>query len=146
MKTHFILLLFVTVLFLYSCGNQQSKSDNTAATQEETPATSTESQDLQALTGIYEFGNEASTGTLNIEYKGNNQIVFLLSVGTASGCTGEIDGEATLGENKTATFSTENCASITFTFIENAVDVAEQGCDFFHGMRCGFGGKYSKKI
>ncbi|MBK7873485.1 MAG: hypothetical protein IPJ74_23880 [Saprospiraceae bacterium] len=144
MKTLSILVLIA--LFFFACGNPQPKSDDTAATQEETPTTSTESLDLQALTGTYEFDGETAAGTLNIEYAGNNKVVFLLSVGTASGCTGEIDGEATLGEHKTATFSTENCTSLTFTFSEDAVEVAEQGCDFFHGMQCGFSGKYSKKL
>lgn len=95
--------------------------------------------------GIYdhEANNDEFNGEMTIQHLGNDRFSFSISTGTATGCTGNVAGEATIGTDGAAVFSAPDCGSLRFSFDIGKVKVEEKACDANHGMRCAYGGTYN---
>ena len=71
---------------------------------------------------------------------------FLLQVGTAKMCIGEISGDATyISNGKSALYKTANGCSIIFSILPSGgIDVGEDDCAYYHGAQCSFDGQFFK--
>jgi hypothetical protein len=98
------------------------------------------SQDFSQISGAY----ENNSGSVEISYLGNNRFSFVISVGTARGCTGDIDGTGTINSNGVGKYSDESCNSLLFNFNNKKLTVEENGCKYLHGASCSFNGMYIK--
>jgi hypothetical protein len=151
MKTFNKILIVLALGFIFAkCTNDatpkanEANSAGTTATESTAPAAS--ASKMTAFDGSYqhEGNSEEFNGELTLKHIENDRFSFKISTGTASGCTGDVEGEATIGLDGTASFSAPGCEMLKFTFQKGKVIVEEKGCDSNHGMRCPYGGVYSK--
>lgn len=98
-------------------------------------------QDFSNISGTY----ENNSGSIEISFLGNNKFSFVISVGTARGCTGDIDGSGTINSNGIATYSDESCSSLVFKFNNKRLTIEEGDCRAYHGATCSFNGIFIKK-
>lgn len=110
----------------------------------ETPASEAPTGKRPAFDGSYqhEGNSDEFNAEMTIQHLGNDRFSFKISTGTASGCTGDVEGESSIGIDGTATFSAPDCEMLKFTFEMGKITVEEKGCDANHGMRCPYGGVY----
>ncbi len=102
-------------------------------------------KNVNDFAGVYRYETENMGGSIVIRPMTEERFEFSIAVGTSDGCTGELDGVATITGNRKARFSIENCEEITFRFSNQTLEVVEKGCDEFHGVRCNFAGKYTRE-
>lgn len=107
--------------------------------QDQTITTNTEKRLIKS--GTYAYSNENSVGTLRIEKINDLKCRFSLSVGSEF-CTGEIDGTLEINKSGKATFATDGCESLYFSFTKEGIGVREGSCFDYHGARCTFDGFY----
>jgi len=97
----------------------------------------------------YSEANEEFSGSVSLEYIGSNQLKFGISTyNNSNGCTGQLDGVATLENSYYAKFSNLDCQSLDFELNITKDDITliinESECEIFHGLTCPFEGRYHK--
>jgi len=108
--------------------------------------TSNKTEDTEPLkiAGEYLFENgDYTSKSATFEIISRTEYTFTIFVGDAGGCTGELEGTIEIKNNK-ATYSSEDCRSISFTFSANTVKIIENDCSDMHGASCNFSGTYKK--
>lgn len=130
--------------FLFLCLLSTACNDKPTQPPAETPASEAPQGKRANFEGTYdhEGNSDEFMGEMVIQHLGNDRFSFKISTGTMSGCTGDLDGEAVIGNDGVAVFSAPGCESLRFTFGVGQVSVEEKGCDGYHGMRCPYGGTY----
>jgi len=96
--------------------------------------------------GSFEGGAD---GDLNLSAMNDGRISVSLSIGAASGCTGDISGTAiphgqSLTLIKPKDESGHQCRLNVFRR-GNRMDLTEDGCGYFHGFECSFSGQARRR-
>jgi|GEM_PF-2105495 hypothetical protein len=100
-------------------------------------------EDILALKGTYEYEIDGYANYLIIEPIGNKTVKIQLMTVYGS-CTGDISGEAFIYDaNHINYFGEDNCF-LNIYFENDAVLVSEMACNYYHGFKCNFDGKYTK--
>jgi hypothetical protein len=100
-------------------------------------------EDILAMKGTYEYEIDGYVSYLIIEPIGNKTVKIQMMTVYGS-CTGEISGEAFIYDaNHINYFGGENCF-LNIYFDNNVVSVSEMACNYYHGFKCNFDGKYTK--
>jgi hypothetical protein len=117
-------------------------------TTEKTPATST-NQLIESGFKIGEFAENSvnSEHYLNIISTTDLGFKFKIQVGTESMCIGELSGTANYTSNKKVDiFKGSNGCSMIFSVLPSGIiDVSEDNCADFHGVRCSFDAQFFRK-
>ncbi len=124
-------------------GPQPSTATPVATAPPSANETSTDSAiDNKRIAGTY-VGHDEGDQEMDVSLAANGRVK--LSIGVAvQGCAGSVEGEAELKQNVATYVEFSNNCKIVVTFRENGADV-DEGCSYYHGAACGFGGKYTKK-
>jgi hypothetical protein len=100
-------------------------------------------EDILTFKGTYEYEIDGYTSYLIIEPIGNKTVKIQMMTVYGS-CTGDIHGEAFIYDaNHINYFGEDNCF-LNIYFENNAVLVSEMACNYYHGFKCNFDGKYTK--
>lgn len=97
--------------------------------------------------GTFEGGAD---GDLIIAAASAGRISVSLSIGAASGCTGDISGAAGVPDGQSLTLikprdDSGNQCRVTFYRRGDRMDVSEDGCGYFHGFQCSFTGQARRR-
>lgn len=97
------------------------------------------------FTGRYgtEYDPNVYYGEVHIDHYTDDTLFFSIIIGSAEGCTGDVEGKAYFKNSNVAYYSIPDCPGLEFEFRANGellVDEAE-GC-MLHGSECGFGNVY----
>lgn len=100
-------------------------------------------EDILALKGTYEYEIDGYASYLIIEPIGSKTVKIQVMTVYGS-CTGDISGEAFIYDaNHIHYFGEENCF-LNIYFDKNVISISEIACDYYHGFKCNFEGKYTK--
>ena len=100
-------------------------------------------EDLKSIQGTYEYTIQGYSSSIIIKPIGN-KTVKLQSIVTYGSCTGEINGEAYIYNNKLINFFGEDNCFLKLEIGENTINASEISCSFYHGHSCIFDGTYRK--
>lgn len=97
--------------------------------------------------GSFEGG---AAGDLSISAASAGRISVSLSMGAASGCTGDISGTAAAPHGQSLTIikprdDSGNQCRLTFFRRGDRMDISEDGCGYFHGFECSFSGQARRR-
>ena len=105
--------------------------------------TELEQSDLDFIKGTYEYTIEDYSSFIIIEPTSHNT-VKLQGFVTYGSCTGEINGEAYVYNNKLINFFGEDNCFLKLEIGENTINANEISCSYYHGHSCIFDGTYRK--
>lgn len=100
-------------------------------------------EDLKSIQGTYEYTVQGYSSFIILEPIGN-KTVKIQSVVTYGSCTGEINGEAYVYNNKLINFFGEDNCFLKLELGKNTINASEISCSFYHGHSCIFDGTYRK--
>ena len=100
-------------------------------------------EDVESIKGTYKYTVQGYSSFIIIEPI-SNKTVKIQGMVTYGSCTGEINGEAYIYNNKLINYFGEDNCFLKLEIIENAINASEISCSFYHGHSCIFDGTYRK--